>query len=242
MVFFRRDRKRFQGYRRGIYRKLYGVAKRRYAPGGRINIGRIAKDVAAVKGMLNVERKYVDHTTTGINAPVAGAWTVVRLNGIVQGDGVSQRNGAQIRCKSLQLRGRVKRSDTALSTVKQERVRMMVFIDKEPLVAGAGSLPLAQDLLTSINVDSLRNWSGIQERRFKVLMDRTIKVDQDDGERLTQFYKRLNMKTTWLPNSALGPDINNNALYVAYFTDSPSAVATERPQISYSYRLTYIDN
>lgn len=223
-------------------RRLKGYVKQRYAPTGRVDIGKVVSDLSYVKSVLNVERKYKDTISTGFNTPAAGGWTVVRLNNLTQGSGISDRDGAQIRMKSLQMAGRIKRSDTALSTVKQERVRMMVFMDKEPLTSGAGNTPAILDILNAGTVDSLKNWSCIQERRIKVLLDRTYKVDQDDGEKLIKVYKKLGARTTWLPNSALANDINNNALYVAFWTDSPSAVATERPLVSHQFRLTYVDN
>jgi len=66
MAFFKRVRR----YRKGAEKKVFGAIKNRYAPGGRISVRRIAKDVAYVKSVLNVERKYKDTTSTGFNVPV----------------------------------------------------------------------------------------------------------------------------------------------------------------------------
>lgn len=238
MSFYKKARR----YRIRTQKRVFGAIKNRYAPSGRLNVRRIAKDVAYVKSVLNVERKYLDVTSTGFNTLGGAAWTVIRLNGVPPGSTLNQRDGNQIRMKTLNIIGRIKRSDTALSTVKQERVRMVLFMDKEPLTAGLGSNPAQLDLYNSLSIDSLKAWSGIQEKRFKVLLDRTYKVDQDDGEMIFKVYKKLYGRTTWPPSSTLGTEINQNALYVAFFSDTPSAVATERPLVSYQSRLTYVDN
>lgn len=205
--------------------------------------------VSAAKGAASiVARKYLNTEIKALNSelaitilPSAGAnWTIQRLNNISQGDGNSNRHGASVRLKSLQMTGRIRRQDNNVSAVP-ERVRCFIFVDKEPGVAGIGTSPAMTDVYTQNSPSTLRNWESILQKRFTVLWDRTYVLDQDNPERLLKLYKRMNMVSKWITSNTAGTACSDNALYFAVCSDS-GGTSTTRPTIYYESRLTFIDN
>jgi len=208
----------------------------------RAGVGRLIQDVRYLKGQLNTELKYVDGTQTAPtlipNVAVAGGnWLLYRLNNVVQGNLVQQRNGASVKFKSLQIKGNIER------LAGNHRVRMVIFIDKEPLTNGLGVNPLWSNLYSQSSgigqLDAMRNFNSILEKRFKVLYDRTMIVDADDLQKPFSIYKKMNMTTKWQVDSTLGDQQLNNVLYLAFISDDPAGTASNA---TFHHRLTYVDN
>lgn len=210
----------------------------------RQGMGRLIKDVRYLKGQLNTELKYIDgtQTTPTVIPSVAvtnGNWQLYRLNSVTQGDLTQQRHGASVKFKSIQIKGDIER------LAGNHRVRMVLFIDKEPLTTGLGTVNNVpyRDMYTLSSgigqIDAMRNFNGILSRRFKVLYDRTFLADADDIQRSFSIYKKLNMSTKWQIDSIAGDQQITNVLYLAFMTDDPAGTAT---QSTFHHRMTYIDN
>lgn len=210
-------------------RTWYG--KRYMAPGG---VVKLARDVKAIKGMLNTEYKYVD-----INQPttnIGTTWSLTRLNGLNQGSQATERNGASVRFKSFRIVGNVERS------AGNHRVRMIIFIDKEPAASLVGSNPNQTELLQSTDIDAFLNFDAIQQKRFRILYDRTFKADGvDQVQNPFKKYIKMNMITKWLTTTGGGlpQNIQNNAMYIAFLTDDTSGTGTN---YKFQSRLTFVDN
>lgn len=236
---------RIKKYVRKQGKRLYGYAKKRYAPSGRLDVGKIASDVMKLKGIINSELKAKDITTSATSIlPLGGSWNIYRLNELTaqDGDTTGERHGMSVRFKSLQLKGRV--YNTSNSSTICNRVRMVVFIDKEPLVSGLAVDPVPSELwnngtLSGGYINSLRKWDSINQKRFTVLYDRVFKMDDDAPERFIKFYKKLNMVTKWQNGYIAGNAINDNAIYIAFVTDSNSVDAVK---FEWDSRMTFYDN
>lgn len=209
---------------------------RRYmAPGG---VGRLVRDVKYLKGQLNTELKYRDSLqTTATNIPSVTStsrWLLYRLNGMGIGTtGVADRVGTSIKIKSLQIKGNIERA------AGNHRVRMVLFIDKEPGIAGIGANCSYDDLYSTTSIDSMRNFNGILEKRFKILYDRTVLSDADDLQKPFSIYKKMFMNTKFQPGNPNPEAICQNVLYLAFMTDDPAGTATNA---TFHHRITYVDN
>lgn len=219
-----------------VRRRYGGTALRRF------NFKKLVRDVKAVKAVVNSELKRFD-LASSFTMNVAGTgWQLIPVAQIGQGDTEIDRNGAQVRVKSLQMNCKLRRGASVPASITTDRVRMIVFIDHQPLVSGSfGTDPLPSAMLTGDDVDALRLWDSIKIRRFTVLMDRTYKLDQDDPERIIKLYKKLNLPIKWA-NSSVGDAVISNNLYVAFFSDNGSLTSAERPFLEYVSRVTFRDN
>lgn len=205
--------------------------KRYMRPGGAM---RLYKDVKWIKSQLNTEQKYVD-----INQPVTNigtTWSLTRLNGLNQGSQATERNGASVRFKSFRIVGNVER------IAGNHRVRMIIFIDKEPTASLVGSTPNQTELLMSTDIDAFLNFDSIQQKRFRILVDQTFMADGVDSVQVPfKRYIPLNMVTKWLTTTGGGlpQNIQNNAMYIAFITDDTLGTGTN---YKFQSRLTFVDN
>lgn len=222
--------KRSIGYARKYYKTKYGKRN-----AGRWNIyGRagkqLAKDVWTLKNLINVEFKSSDIYNSTQTAPLAGA--LVLVNHLTKGDDYNNRDGRQVRFKSLFLNGRVIMHASATHTA----VRMVVFIDKQP----NGVVPTATDVLSTATtnlIDAFRNLNN--RKRFVILKDARYTLNTDYPEKQIKYYKKLDMKTIYDDGDAgTIADITTNALYVMWISDEGTWV----PDVRVPARLRFIDN
>lgn len=225
-------------------RKALRYAKRaavqRYMrPGGAM---RLYKDVKYIKSVLNTELKYVDGVqTTATSIPFVGApggsWLLYRMNNVAQGPGVSERNGSSVKFTSIQIKGNLER------TAGSHRCRIVLFVDRENLASGVGVNPLWSDVYATVSgngtLDAMRSFNSILEKRFKVLYDRTYKLDTEVVQKPFSIYKKLNMVTKWQVQSSGSNAQINNVLYLAIMTDDPAGTATNATHYS---RACFRDN
>jgi len=214
---YRKGRKSYRkrGAKRG---QIYGAAA-----------GQLWKDVKMLKDAINVEYKVRDAVATQNPSTTA---TTVLLNGLQKGDDYNNRDGRQVRWKSIQMYLRTQLHASAT----QSTMRVIVFIDKqssESSATGAGLL----DLTTASAVDAFRNLSN--RKRFVVLMDKRVVVNTDFPEKVTKWYKKIDMKTIYDDGDAgTVADITTNAIYALYCSDE----ATNVPAVVQNFRLRFIDN
>ena len=226
----------FKKYYKKQKKRFIGAVKKRYAPSGKLDIARVVKDVAYVKSVLNVERKFVDLSFNSSVPPLGSNWNLYELLQIPQGNGVSNRNGNSVRLKSIQMRGSIKIN--AANTLPQV-VRIVFFIDKEPGVTGVGLNPAATELYTGNLVSDMRNYDSILQKRFTVLRTMYIKLDGDYPQQYINFYKKMHLPVKWTSTSTVADAIQQNAVYMVISSDVSGA---NLPIFDFKGRVTYVDN
>lgn len=199
-------------------RKVYGAAGMQ-----------LYKDVKMLKNLINVEFKKHD-VYNSVNVNNTGSF--VLLNGLSNGDDYNDRDGRQVRFKSIQVQTRTLLNPSSTNTV----FRMILFIDKQ---ANAGSPAVTEllDVATAARTDAFRNLD--YRKRYVILKDKRFTVNSDYPEKIVDFYKRLDMKTIF-DDSSTGTinDISSNSLYLYFVSDE----VTNTPAILYNSRLRFIDN
>lgn len=219
-----------------------GGKKRRIGRGVR-QITKLSNDVLALKDTVNTEYKYFDDNQQFTSVPYitsggAGSAMLLTLNDVPQGTGVSYRDGATVRVKSLQHSCTI---DNSLDNAQPCRVRMIFFLQLRPLAAATASNILS-NLLTLGSIDPINAFRNLDQRsEYSILSDKVFKLDVSAPNHMVEyeFYKRMNFHTQWTGNDTTGTAIRKNALYCVVFCDQQAAVL---PRIRCSTRIRYIDN
>lgn len=217
MAFRRNYKKRAAPKRRGGTR--WGTYKRAGA--------QLWKDVKYLKSLVNTEFKVKEYTHTITNSNTTGTFKL--LNGLVQGDDFTNRNGRSVRWKSLQFHIRALKQ-TAVGT---NYVNWAIVIDKQ----ANDATPSLADLYSNYQAQ-FRNLDN--RKRFVIIMEGHMTLDADDPERNISKYKKLDMHTIF-DNSNNGDitDINSNALYFVTYSNQPT---TDGAYMEVDTRLRFIDN
>lgn len=182
------------------------------------------KDVKKLKGMLNVEYKNKE-VGTGTTATTTGNLTL--LNGLTKGDDYDNRDGRQVRWKSIQ---------ASLAFIKDvnvayTRVRYAIVLDRD------ASNTVNSASMYSNEYASFRELSN--RRRFTFLKEGVMVLNVDNPTKIIDFYKFLDIKTVFDDsNNGDITDIRTNAIYLYLWSDQGTYV----PQIGITTRLRYIDN
>lgn len=198
---------------------LFNIAKVEAKANMALNI---AKSVASKQ---NVE--YKSHEILGsLNPDTSGE--VVFLSGIAQGDSQIQRNGAQCKAVSLNVKYYITKHASASNTI----VRIIFFIDSET----DATLPTIAELLgTSVSVTSFKNETW--KRRFIILKDITHNL----GDKTcvdVQWYKKLKMVMKYSGDANTIDVAVDNHLFMAVI----STEATYTPSLYYRTKIKYLDN
>lgn len=166
------------------------------------------------------------------------------LNGTAQGDGVDERQGRQINLKSIQIKGTIQPYHGATVPVKENvKARMVVVLDKQ----ANGVAPTWNAVFKSNTSQSLPNLDN--RYRFSILYDRTFPISyvQNSAGQITastprdwnvNFYKKLNMKTTYKGTDASIASVATNALYLVLVVDDPTISV---PECTVARRIRYTD-
>lgn len=222
-------------YARGPYRRP--VARRR--PGARYRganrfrnyrrgVTQLARDVIALRGMLNTEYKVTDlYLAPGAISPTTtGVMSLQPLPG--QGLDKSDRIGRQIRLKYFNARVTFTLNAAATAT----RVRLMFFVDRQ---SNSGTPALA-DLITTNDVLAFRNVD--YKKRFYVIHDKVYYLNTDFPEKQINIYKKLGFKIKFDGTSNALSDVATNPIWMFAISDE----AVNSPVFSYRSRLGFIDN
>jgi len=181
--------------------------------------------VKYIKTLINVE-KHIH--IRGEASTVTQAGNVYNLCAIAQGDGVGQRTGLSILCRSLTFRIHFVHNMTATRNM----IRYMIVQDTQQV---ADTNPGVLDILESDWQSGLnRNTMG----RFKILRNAFVNVStnanpqvfHDEFIDLTGQHIRYNG-----PNSG---DVTKDGIYLVILGDN----GTSLPSFSYNSRLHYYDN
>lgn len=200
---------------------------------------------ADVKRMINSNEEFkaiYTHVETG-NPYTGGAGLFTLLNGCSQGDGLSSREGREIRNRSVQIH--LKHRYATSAPTYNYTLRAILFIDLEP----HGSAPTASNLLRTSEGqgydEAFRNLD--YRNRFVILKDKYLQGDIFDNNGTTFVlhdhqlvkYKKLNLKTTFNSgNAGTIADINKGALYLYLF----NAESANPMQVFISAVVRFTDN
>lgn len=220
-------RRRNTNYQKKYFKRKYNRPATRWENYG-AGLGQLTKDVVKLKGLINTEFKTKDVTATSTAVPNAGVR--ILLNGLTKGDGYNNRDGRQVRFKSLQMKYSVEHSGAGA----QNRVRVMVVVDKQPNQAAFTVADLLQD--TAIPTLSPRNLNA--RKRFAWLYDKSFTLNDDYPEKIFKFYKKIDCKTIYDDSDGGAvADIQTNSIYMVMVSDHVTG-----PLMTYYNRLRFVDN
>lgn len=125
MPYRRRLTRRRRAPKKPLLRRLTATAgrvlKKRYAPRGTLRVGRIARDVAMLKSLVNVEKKRYTQTYTydflgQVNGAGGGAYIADLTPLIAQGTGASQRTGNSVKMTGCYFQGQIIQQSSAIDS------------------------------------------------------------------------------------------------------------------------------
>lgn len=186
-----------------------------------------------VYSMINVEKKLHELSlastacsSSGFIYPLCCNNASYPANAITQGDGYSQRNGASIKPKTLQIKGTIWTDATLAAGT---RVRFIIFQDKHC----NNQTVFPTSYLDAASVTAFKNYSN--RFHYKTLYDRTFQLNANSNEIAgINIFKKLYGHITYTEDSDL---CETSAYYVLVISDSNSAA-----NISFRSRMLYIDN
>lgn len=208
--------------------------KGRYFKGkgyGNPKLVQIAKDVSMLKSLVNVEKKFLDVSTSGTTLASGVTGNVDLLSGCGQGDTVSSRDGLSIKYVSFYIEGFVQ-----LNGSTQDEVKVSLILDKQ-VNASLPTYGQIFDLSVVTGSIALRNFTTVD--RFVVLRQVNLSLN-NNGNQLKKFsfflkipyHEKFNGVGTTIAS------IYTNALYLAYCGDN----TTDLSVIDYFARIRYVDN
>lgn len=210
-------------FRRAQHRSKKSLAKK---------VATVTRSVNKIRGVIETKHKDTYAASTSVST-VPG---VVMLNDIGQGDDVVNRSGNYAVWKSVSMRIIGEAGDS------YNYLRCMVVWDKQPTGVALTAAELFQDNIGS-DVLSPVNWDN--RRRFKIVMDKTIKLDTyaESGRSPYIFNKTIKLpstvgKTYYSGSAGLIANIKTGVLYFIYLSDSG---ATTHPTFRYYIRSTFQD-
>lgn len=181
-------------------------------------------------GMLNSERKYYDisSTTIGPSTPTAGATLISPFDSITTGDGPNNRDGSQIRVKSLQFKMYMSRNSGVSSP---QRIKWVLFLDKRVQV---GSTPSWTDLydgtelaISFVNIED-------QWKRFKILRQGNHVLSTENLEQEVDLYMPMSIPVRY--------DTSNRVIMNRIHLMVASDDGISPPVFTYRYRVRFYDN
>jgi len=208
---------------RGRGRRRYGGYKRKP------NVWKINRDVNRMKQLVSPEWKYVD---TVVSETLTSTPVLLLLNGTARGDEANQRDGREIRCKSIQLNLEITIPTSGVVSVS----RIVCFLDLNP----AGSAPAHTDVYQAgFDNTSLRALEN--RKRFIILGDWQIHTVEtaSDHSRFIKWYRKINMNTVCNSgNNGTIADIQAGAIYLMMY----DAKAADGNDVNGSTRVRFLDS
>ncbi len=193
--------------------------------------------VAMVKMMLRnhdvASRELRLSTTTGSGTASASGTVWAITQGIIQGDNIEQREGAQINVKHLT----VQLQATMNSAAEGTQLRVIVFRDLE----SHGTVPAVTDVLDTASTMSGYNVYWRQSRRFKIMVDQLIPMSISGNSRHISRrwdFKQNMVKVTYLGNTDVAGANGPNSYYLLVIDD----LGANHPTYGFGWTVTYFDS
>lgn len=225
-----------------MFKKRYRKRKRNYNPKNALSLAK--KTYGMVRGIKNTYRpepKFFDDNL--VVGEVGTSGLVVPLTRIAPGDGQSERNGAFIQIRNIQMRINGETDIDLGPPVGPENFiafyRVILFLDRSP----NGALPTAAQLLDLNTISILRAPRNMDyKKRFKVFKDKVITTTPltNNNAWYFKYYKKLNkvIKASYIPTTGdIYTTLATNHIYLLVAT---SAAAGNR--IFASTRVVFYDN
>lgn len=219
-------------YKRKSYKKKnpYGGSRRykNYYRGGM----QLYKDVMLLKSLVNVEKKYFDTSSSGTSLPTNTTGTLVLLNAIDQGVGISQRTGNSIKIVSLMLEGFIQLNSLATN----DAVQVSLILDRQPNATVANWNDIYEIGSSSA---SLAQRNKLTVDRFTVLKSYDLTL-ATQGETIKKFkcFLKLGMHEKFNGTGATIASIYTNAIYLCF----QGNLSSNFSNITYFTRIRFVDN
>lgn len=184
--------------------------------------------------MLNAEKKYFDETPGSVSAgapSTAGEYVLNLFSGITVGDDASNRDGRQIRVKSIQIQCSVNQNATSVGSGALTRYRYILFMDNRPQI---GTTPAYTDIFSGTNVSNTFYNLSDQWRRFRII--RNAEYHLAPGQVNVDF--DINIPCS-LP---VRYDSSGNVVFNPVYLMLCSNETTNIPSTALSYRIRFYDN
>lgn len=235
-------------FARKAIRKVGRVVKKRYFKGkgyAKPKLGRMMKDVAMLKSMLNAEKKNATMNTSSAqniaisNGASSGYFFAPIVPSISQGVASSQRVGNSVRLHSFNLRGRITQQ---ASTTAPVSVRLMIVKapGTQPSLAGTinapapvTDLPIAKTLL-EVNPftgfidyysqrapDTFRDWIVLAKKTVTLKPDTVTGVSQ-----IQQFRIGSKLRRHHIRYDDSGNLVDGNLFIIAVATAGDTSTST----------------
>lgn len=219
--------KRFKNRRNRLYKRKRGMGAYRWGKTGRSLAMKAYKGVQFLKGLVNVEKKFINVQTGNLSPGTTSS--VTALNPIAQGSSDVTRNGDSILAKYIQLSGEVFGSASS----SQDIVRIVLLCDKE----NRGTAPTYTDVYTDASVHSYLNKENMD--RFIILRDWhfTFSTGSKNAFAFKKFI-RLNTHLKYSGNAGNATDIRQNGLYLMVL----GVDNTNKALVNVNSRIAFYDN
>lgn len=186
--------------------------------------------------MMDREIKNIDTIKTATTASTVGTILSDTLNAPTQGDDTNSRDGRQIICKSLYLKGRVTKAKHA--TIDSDSCRVVVYWDRQP----NGAATTISQLFSSADIDCHVN--PLFNQRFVILSNKVYDLNSGgwDGttsfevnESFDLFIPLKDIPVTFKTNVGTVADCETNNFGVAAFSENGLVT------VQYNCRLKFTD-
>lgn len=177
------------------------------------------------------EFKYKDSAVTTA-CDTTGALTL--LNGLQTGDDSINREGREVRIRSIQFKGF---TGVTTGTGIDQYHRVLVVFDRQTNAAA----PAITDILTANGTTAPRNLDN--RRRFVILYDRTYSLnaagEAGSASRMLKYYKRFNLMETFNSgNAGTVADITTGSIYMITMGSVAAGATAGSASINVRVRFT----
>lgn len=188
------------------------------------------------------ELKFFDTTKVQSVIAAVGNITDLSVNLIPQGVTESTRVGRKCVVKRIHFRGEVRMPDSAASGTTADRLRIIIYQDKQ----ANGATATIASLLETTSIDSFRNLA--ESGRFRVLLDRNYDVAAQSGsgngtvdrfgeqKKTFKFNKLCNIPLEFAATTGAITEIRSNNIGVLAISEA--GVVT----LQYTCRIRFSDN
>lgn len=196
-----------------------------------MTLGQVAQKawsgVKMLKGIVNAEKQYFDHTFASQNVDNAGP-QIVCLNQIAAGDDVFERKGNSILAKSIQ--GRL---DWALGGTSSF-CRALIVCDME----NQSATPVIGDILDNAVSPLVAPLNKDTAPRWQVLADKVFTLDNvGQSVRMVNIYRKLHVHIKF--TGVMSTQFYKNSLFLVLLS---SAAPANPDVVTGHFRLRYYDN
>ncbi len=184
---------------------------------------------AMIKGSVShlVELKLFNVAFAGLSTTTGGTVSPV-TQGVEQGDGSGQRDGAQLLLKGVLVRHTLY-CNTGISVVQ----RVIVFVDR----MNDGATPAVTDVLNTASFLSPYSIQTVQAKRFKILHDECVvsTTTGSNGANVHFWRFKQDMKVSFNGTTNVAASNGRNAVFVLFIGDGTNGL------YSGSYEVHFVD-